>query len=201
MKKALAIIIVISLLLATVLVAFSPFLTESAITIESNIPLKASDIFWKIGPFFYTYFPKKTAVIAHSLLKANVSYNELPIYDIKFDDGIFGLTKDGFIIKESGIGLQMLQAKINSDQWDDSFKGLFRALDENNLIDKIDSFYLNQKYVAFFDKNGILNIIGDLKFNEKLQEYMKTEELFSNKLKTIKQIDFRFDNQSVIIWR
>jgi len=201
MKKAIAIFIVIALFLLTVLVAFSPLLPESSVFIASNIPLTPSDIFWKVGPVFFTYLPKMPVSMQYRLLKVEVSYTEPPKYAIKFNDVLFGLTKDGYIVQETEKNLKTITAKIESTQWNESFVGLFLAVDKDNLIDKIDSFCLFQNYVAFFDKNGILNIIGDEQYSKKLQEYLKTIELFSNKLKEIKQIDFRFDNQSVIIWR
>ncbi|MGB9694442.1 MAG: hypothetical protein ACP5SB_00730 [Caldisericaceae bacterium] len=201
MKRLLSILLVFVLLLIAVLVAFSPLLPESSITVSSNIPLNTEDIFLKTGLFYFTYFPKLPVSVDRKLLKVSVSYVEAAKYNIKFSDGIFGITKDGWVVKEPQPGLKTINAKFESSKWNSSFRELFLVFESNDFMDKVSSFCFFQNYVAFFDKNDILNIMGDRNYSEKIQEYLKTISLFTGKLEAIKQIDFRFDKQSVIIWR
>ncbi len=201
MKRAIKTLFVIIFIFILVLISFSPLLPKQQINFESNVPISLDDILFRCGSFYFTYIPKKAANITHTFLRASVSYEEQPFCNIKFDEGLFGATSTGIIIEQTLNDGITLVARIKKSQWNENFAGLFCALKDNNLFGGVDYFIFYQNYVAFFDKNGILNIIGNYNFGEKVREYVKTTELLNKKLKQIKTIDLRFNDQSVIIWR
>jgi hypothetical protein len=184
-----------------VLFAFSPFLPERFINIESNIPLKAEDIFTGFDGFYFTYYTKIPAVVHRKLLKVNINYEEKAICNIKFTNGISGITKNGQVIKEAMGEEPSIIANFEEDKWNDEFAKIFLILSIYNYVDKIKNLEIYENNIAFFDKKDILIIMGNDNLERNFKEYLKILQMFSLKISEIKSIDLRYNNQAVIVWR
>ena len=198
MKKFLFILTLVII----VFFAFSPFLPEKFINIESNIPLKANDVFKGFDGFYFTYYTKIPAVVHRKLLKVNINYEEKAICNIKFTNGISGITKNGQVINEvMSEGPFIIAANFGKDKWNGDFAKFFLTLSSFNYVDKIKNLEIYENNVAFFDKKDILIIMGNGNLERDFKEYLKILQMFSLKISEIKSIDLRYNNQAIIVWR
>jgi len=195
-------ILIIIVIIITIFVSFSPLLPSKRIEIESEIPISPNEIFWGYKGVYFTYFLKRDAEIERSFLKLLVRYTEEPILNIKFEDGLKGVTRDGFLIAKLALSSDPVVVNANVEEWR-LFSALFLKLSERNLINEVKSLDFYEKNVAFFDKKGILIIIGENDLDNKLVRYLETIKIMneSNKIALVKIIDLRFKGESVIIWR
>jgi hypothetical protein len=177
------------------------FVLSGNINISSNVPIKAYDLLRKVGPFYLGILPLREMQIKREPFRLEISYYETPLLNIQFKDGIFGLTKSGFLINNGSLSLPVVFANFYSSSYNNVIGDLILYCINNNLLDLIKSFELLDKDIGFVDKNGILIIIGKGDYEFKMKEYLKTLEVLSKDVKNIKSIDLRFNMQAVIIWR
>ena len=202
MRKAFFIIIttLIFFILFTLFVA-PP---SSFVHLKSNVPVSLDEIFPQIGKFYLVYNPNVPVTITRHFLSVYVDYNE-PIYGcVKFIDSEFAITKKGNIIKmrnDKNDCKITIYANFENERWDNAYKLLFVNLLKNDMINKIQQFEVYNGEPAFYDKNGILVIMGNLNFGDKIIEYKKVLEVYKDKLKNIKEVDLRFKNEAIIRWR
>lgn len=197
MKKFLLALI----LLIIIFVAFSPFLPQRFINIVSNVPLKADEVFSGFNGLYFTYYTKVPVIIHRKLLQVDVSYEESPICNIKFTNGTFGITKNGYVIDESLSGGLLINANFEKEKWDSAFSDFFLILLSHNYINQVKSLEIYEKNIAFFDKKDILIIMGNDNFERSFEEYLKVLEMFSKKIAEIKSVDLRYNDQAIIVWR
>jgi hypothetical protein len=173
------------------------------IHLQSNVPISLDQIFPKLGSSYLAYVPKLPVKLKRSFLSVYVKYNE-PVYgSIKFIDGTFAITKKGNIIKPKGLvdTTNAINASIQSERWDNDYKMLFTSLLNEGLLENVKSFEVKNGNPAFYDKSGILVIIGNLNCNDKILEYKEVLKIYKNKLKNIKEVDLRFENEAIVRWR
>ncbi len=201
MKKTFLIIVVILVFLILFALFIAP--PSSIIHLKSNVPISLNEIFPQVGKFYLIYNPDIPVDISRHFLSVYVEYNE-PVYGcLKFIDGEFAITKKGNIIKtrnESNYRAT-IYANFENNHWDDEYKMLFVNLLKNDMINKVKQFVVYDGEPAFYDKNGILVIMGNLNFDNKIIEYKKVLEVYKDKLKQIKEVDLRFKNEAIIRWR
>jgi len=197
MKKFLFVLV----LFIIVLFAFSPFLPERFINIESNIPLKAEDIFTGFDGFYFTYYTKIPVSLHRRLLKVTINYEEEAICNIKFTNGVFGITKSGQVINEIMSEGTFILADFERNKWNEDFAKIFLILSIYDYADKIKNLEIYENNIAFFDKKDILIIMGNDNLERNFKEYLKVLQMFSLKISEIKSIDLRYNNQAVIVWR
>lgn len=193
--------LIILILLIIIFFAFSPFLPQKFINIDSNVPLKAQDIFKGFDGFYFTYFTKIPVVLHRKLLQVDVSYEENVIYNIKFADSIFGITKNGYIINKTLNDGPLITANFEKEKWTDNFSNFFLILMNYNYLNQVKSLEIYEKNIAFFDKKDILIIMSNDNLEGNLEEYLKVLQVFSKKIEEIQSIDLRYNNQAIIIWR
>ncbi len=183
-------------------VFFLYFLPPGRINLQSNVKMSLGDILNKKGPFYELYNTKIPVVIRRGFLSADVVYEEPVIGYVKFLDGEFAITLKGHIINltEKNKGENVL-ANMKSNEWSEDFSRLFYVLKNKNLLNSIREISLSGNLPAFYDKTGILVIMGYGNYNEKILEYKKTVSLYKNKTTLIREIDLQFDGESVIKWR
>ena len=192
-------IILISLILFVLFVA-PP---SSLIHLKSNVPISLDEIFPKVNKFYLIYKPVVSISMSRRFLSVYVEYNE-PVYGcLKFIDGEFAITEKGNIIrmKNKNNCKVTIYANFENSHWDNEYKMLFVNLLKNDMINKIEQFVVYSGEPAFYDKNGILVIMGNLDFKNKAIEYKKVLEFYKYKLKQIKEVDLRFKNEAIIKWR
>jgi len=78
---------------------------------------------------------------------------------------------------------------------------LFVNLNDLNILDTVDKFSVENKMIAFYDKNKILVIMEKGDYKKKLQEYKKVIELFNEEIYKIKEINLQYKEQAIIKWR
>ncbi|GEM_PF-1173704 len=201
MRKSLftAVVILILLILLTLFIA-PP---SSFIYLKSNVPISLDEVFPHIGAFYLIYHPNLAVSLSRHFLLVNVNYNE-PVYGcFKFIDGEFAITEKGNIIrmKNKKDCKKVFYANFESVHWDDEYKLMFVNLTKNDMINNVKQFEVYDGEPAFYDKNGILVIMGNLNFGYKTLEYRKVLEVYKERLKDIKEVDLRFKNEAIIRWR
>ncbi len=201
MKKFLFTAIVIFILLFLFILFITP--PSFFIYLKSNVPISLDEVFPHIGTFYLIYRPNLPVSLSRRFLLVNVSYNE-PVYGcFKFIDGEFAITKKGNIIrmKNKKGCRKVFYANFESVHWDDEYKLMFVNLMKNDMINNIKQFEVYDGEPAFYDKNGILVIMGNLNFNYKTVEYIEVLKVYKDRLKDIKEVDLRFKNEAIIRWR
>ena len=202
MRKVLFIIITALVFFILLILFITP--PSSLIHLRSNVPISLDEIFPRIGKFYLVYNPNIPVTVSRHFLSVYVDYNE-PIYGcVKFIDGKFAITEKGNIIRMRNINSGckiMIYANFENERWDNAYKLLFVNLLKNDMINKIHQFEVYDGEPAFYDKNGILVIMGNINFNDKIVEYKKVLEVYKDKLKNIKEVDLRFKNEAIVRWR
>ena len=129
-------------------------------------------------------------------------YEEPVIGNIRFSNGQFAITLKGHIIKliNNNKG-EDVSADMDSNEWSEDFSKLFYELKDYNMLDDIKKFCLYKNSPAFYDKNGILVIMGYESYNDKILEYKKTLSLYDEKRDSIERINLRYENEAVLTWR
>jgi len=175
---------------------------SSFIHLKSNVPISLDNVFPQIGKFYLVYHPNIPVSISRHFLSVYVEYDE-PVYGcLKFIDGKFAITEKGNIIRINKNDCKVLTyANFENERWDNEYKTLFVNLLKNDMINKIQQFDVYDGEPAFYDKNGILVIMGNLDFDKKIIEYKKVLEIYKDKLKNIKEVDLRFKGEAIIRWR
>ncbi len=178
------------------------FLPPARITLKSDVPISIDDVLCKKGMFYKLYSPKKPVKIERNFWKARVMYEEPVIGNIRFSNGQFAITLKGHIIKliNNNKG-EDVSADMDSNEWSEDFSKLFYELKDYNMLDDIEKFCLYKNSPAFYDKNGILVIMGYESYNDKILEYKKTLSLYDEKRDSIERIDLRYENEAVLTWR
>ncbi|BAL81303.1 hypothetical protein CSE_11770 [Caldisericum exile AZM16c01] len=177
------------------------FAFSENIKIVSNVPVKVDDLLRKVGPFYLGVAPLREIQITRKLFRLEITYYEEPVINIQFKDGIFALTKTGFLIEKGNLNLPLTFANFSSSSYNKLMGSLIIYCKDNNLLNIIKSLEIFGGDVAFVDKNGILVIIGKGDYELKMNEYIKALEILSKRVKHIKSIDLRFNLQAVIAWR
>lgn len=198
MKRVLIFFIIIIIFLFIIV---SPILPSSCIHIYSNVPIKPKDLFEKVGNLYYVYNPKLPVEIQRKPLNINVQYNEKVLGIIHFMDGDFEITEKGRIISKAKSITNNFYADFTSKDWNEDFAMLFVNLNNLGIINKIDKFIIENKQIAFYDKNKIIVIIGIGDCKKKLEEYIGVEKMFKKDLNKIEEIDLRYRDQAAIKWR
>jgi len=170
------------------------------ITLKSNVPIHPEDLLLKVGPLFLTLFPREDVKIIRSPFSLTLEYEEQPLAFVKFRDGIFVITKSGYLLKTEQKQVNLL-ANFESKFYNDFVKEFVIFVLENGESEFIKSVELFGNGVAFVDKNGIFVIIGKGDYNIKMEEYKKSVVILQNKIKKVKTIDLRFSCEGVISWR
>jgi len=170
------------------------------ITLKSNVPIHPEDLLLKVGPLFLTLFPREDVKIIRSPFSLILEYEEQPLAFVKFRDGIFVITKSGYLLKTEQKQVNLL-ANFESKFYNDFVKEFVIFVLKNGYSEFIKSVELFGNGVAFVDKNGIFVIIGKRDYNIKMEEYKKSVVILQNKIKKVKTIDLRFSCEGVISWR
>lgn len=170
------------------------------ITLKSNVPIHPEDLLLKVGPLFLTLFPREDVKIIRSPFSLTLEYEEQPLAFVKFRDGIFVITKSGYLLKTEQKQVNLL-ANFESKFYNDFVKEFVIFVLKNGESEFIKSVELFGNGVAFVDKNGIFVIIGKGDYNIKMEEYKKSVVILQNKIKKVKTIDLRFSCEGVISWR
>uniref|UniRef100_A0A7C4TVB7 Cell division protein FtsQ n=1 Tax=Caldisericum exile TaxID=693075 RepID=A0A7C4TVB7_9BACT len=170
------------------------------ITLKSNVPIHPEDLLLKVGPLFLTLFPREDVKIIRSPFSLTLEYEEQPLAFVKFRDGIFVITKSGYLIRTEQKQVNLL-ANFESKFYNDFVKEFVIFVLKNGESEFIKSVELFGNGVAFVDKNGIFVIIGKGDYNIKMEEYKKSVVILQNKIKKVKTIDLRFSCEGVISWR
>jgi hypothetical protein len=165
------------------------------------VPLSMSDVFNGFHGIYFTYYTKLPVTIHRKLMKVSISYFEEPIYNVKFKDGIFGITKNGQIIDAINDVEPIVSIDFVKDLWNEGFANFFLVLNKYNYFSKIKYLEIYENNIAFFDKKDILIIMGNDNVERNFEEYLKILEMFSSKINEIKSIDLSYNNQAVIVWR
>lgn len=197
MKKLVLLIITVILLL----VLLSPLLPAERIQVYSNIEISLDDIFKKVGTLYSVYQLKIPAKIHRKPLSVDVFYNEMILGTIHFTDGDFAISSKGHIINKEEELENNFFADFTSKSWNENFILLFVNLNNLNILDTVDKFSIENKMVAFYDKNNILVMIEKGDYVKKLQEYKKVIELFNEEINKIKEINLQYKEQAIIKWR
>lgn len=196
MKKLLFVL----LILVSLLIAFAPLLPKNRIIIKSEVPISCDDIFFHFGGLYFTYLNKIDVPVKRSFMKVEVSYEPEPILNIKFTDGIRGLTSKGFLISKMSESNDVLTVNASANLWP-RFMNLYLELNKMDLISEVKSFEIYQNKVAFFNKKGILIITGEYNLKDSLVKLTKSEKIIDEKGKLARIIDLEYEGQSIIIWR
>ena len=170
------------------------------ITLKSNVPIHPEDLLLKVGPLFLTLFPREDVKIIRSPFSLTLEYEEQPLAFVKFRDGIFVITKSGYLLRTEQKQVNLL-ANFESKFYNDFVKEFVIFILKNGESEFIKSVELFGNGVAFVDKNGIFVIIGKGDYNIKMEEYKKSVVILQNKIKKVKTIDLRFSCEGVISWR
>ncbi len=199
MKKLLFFITVIFL----IFLFLTPLLPKSLITINSNVPISMSDLFDKVGHFYYVYKSKLPAKIQRKFIGITVYYSEPVIGEIDFSDGKFAITKNGRIIGyvPGSYNEFKLKANMESKQWSENFASMIVRASEAGCLKNMDSVAIFGEDSGFYDKNGIAVIMGNDEYSEKFLEYEKLIKMFNKRVKMIERIDLSYKNEAVIKWR
>lgn len=187
-------------LIISVLIGFAPLLPASRIEIKSEVPVDKKDIFFRFFDLYFTYLKKINVSIERKFLKISIEYSPEPIFNAKFKDGLKGITENGYLVTKTIEGNKMIMVNSNISDWN-RFSSLFIELMEKNLLDEVKSFELHDDKVAFFDKKGILIIVGDCDISSLVNKYLKTIEYLGDKAENVKIIDMQYKNEGIIIWR
>ncbi len=200
MKKFFKTIFVIILLIFFVFPVF--FLPSERINLKSNVEVSLSEIFYKKGFFYELYRPKLPVIVRRKFWSADVIYEEPVIGSVKFSDGEFAITLKGHIINltKNNKG-EIVIAKMDSDGWSEEFSSLFYALKASGILSDVKEFLWYSNNPAFYDKNGILVIMGYGNYNDKILEYEKALRLYKTKESFIGEVDLRYRDEAVIRWR
>jgi len=197
MKKLILLIITVILLL----ILLSPLLPAERIRVYSNIEIGLDDIFKKVGILYSVYQLKIPAEIHRKLLSVDVFYNETIFGTIHFSDRDFAISSKGHIINKKEELENNFFADFTSKSWNENFILLFVNLNDLNILDTVDKFSVENKMIAFYDKNKILVIMEKGDYKKKLQEYKKVIELFNEEIYKIKEINLQYKEQAIIKWR
>ncbi len=188
------------LILFSLLIAFAPLLPENRIIIKSEVPISCDDIFFHFGNLYLTYLSKIDVPVKRSFVQVEVNYEPEPVLNVKFTDGIKGLTSKGFLISKIGEANDVLVVNASADLWQ-RFMDLYLELNKMNLISEVKSFEIYQNKVAFFNKKDILIITGEFNLENSLAKLARSEEIIDEKGKLARIIDLEYEGQSIIIWR
>jgi len=170
------------------------------ITLKSNVPIHPEDLLLKVGPLFLTLFPREDVKIIRSPFSLTLEYEGQPLAFVKFRDGIFVITKSGYLLRTEQKQVNLL-VNFESKFYNDFVKEFVIFVLKNGESEFIKSVELFGNGVAFVDKNGIFVIIGKGDYNIKMEEYKKSVVILQNKIKKVKTIDLRFSCEGVISWR
>ncbi len=200
MKKFLFAVLFTFIIVVFVLPMF--FLPFNAIRLKSNVPISLNNIFDKKGIFYELYNSKLPVEIHRGIWRATVYYNEPVIGNIKFLDGEFAITLKGHIINltKNNKGVNTF-ADMKSNEWSEEFSELFIALKKSNDLENVKEFLLHNNSPAFYDKEGVLVIMGYGNYNDKIMEYEKVLLMYKNKEKLMKEISLKYSGEAVIRWR
>jgi cell division septal protein FtsQ len=188
-------------ILVIFLLAYPVFVLEKNVGISSNVPIETDGILRKIGIFYLGILPKKDVQVERSPFKLKIVYNEKTLINVRFKDGEYGLTENGFLISKSESGLPLAIANFSHSSYNKEIGDLFLYFKNKDLLDVVKSFEIFDKSIAFVDKNGIFVIMGKGDYDLKMKEYFKTTEIVFKDLKKVEKIDLRFNLQAVIKWR
>ena len=188
-------------ILVIFLLAYPVLVLEKNVGISSNVPIETDAILRKIGIFYLGILPKKDVQFERSPFKLKIVYNEKTLINVRFKDGEYGLTENGFLISKSESGLPLAIANFSHSSYNKEIGDLFLYFKNKDLLDVVKSFEIFDKSIAFVDKNGIFVIMGKGDYDLKMKEYFKTTEIVFKDLKKVEKIDLRFNLQAVIKWR
>lgn len=199
MKKIIAVVLIVALIVF--LFVYPIVVLESNVALSSNVPVHLEKVLRKIGPFYLSIAPLENVQIFRHPFKIEVKYEEKPLLNIKFKNGEFGITENGFLIVNTGPNLPNVIANFSSSFYNEEMGNFLIYCMENNFLGFFKQLELIDQGIAFTDKNAIFVIIGKGDFELKMKEYNKVIEVLSKDLKAVKSIDLRYNLQAVVKWR
>ncbi len=197
--KKIAIVIIFLFLFLYLFSLF--YLPASRITLKSNVSVKLSSVLPTKHGLFELKPLNDFTKIRKGFLSAVVYYNEPIIGGIKFSDGQFAITLKGRIINSNDYKGEYMLADMKSSDWCEEWSRLFYSIKSASACGYVREFLLFNSLPAFYDKNGILVIMGYGNYNDKILEYKKTMFVLKDKLDLIKEIDLEYEKEAVIRWR
>lgn len=192
-------IFVLVVLVAT-FIGFAPLLPESRIEISSEVPVKPEAFFYKVGNLYLTYFTKSNVEMERCFMGLRVKYLPRPIMNAKFKDGIRGVTEDGFTLNSLASTDEVIVVNASYKDWD-IFRDLFLTMKNKGILSDVERFEVYKGKVAFFDKKGILIVVGQEKPEIAFMKLNKAQEFLKEPFKSGLVIDLQYKNECVIFWR